>query len=150
MVDVKRLDDTSAFPELTGADLATSDLFVVFDVSAAVYKSISRAELQLAFASITLTVDVGDTTDLTDVELFNVSEVRIKKTISANHDVTLPACDPGSPGRRILFTDGKGDSDIYRIRISGNIRGSDTYTDLNVSYGWIWMRDGGDTWDIVG
>lgn len=48
MVSLKRLSDSVAFPALTAAASAAGDLFVVYDVSAGLYKSVTRAELSQA------------------------------------------------------------------------------------------------------
>jgi hypothetical protein len=45
MTALKRLNDSDAFPLLTGAGSATGDLVLVWDVSAAAYKAMTRAEL---------------------------------------------------------------------------------------------------------
>jgi hypothetical protein len=42
---IKRLDDSAAFPALTGAGSVAGDLFLVFDISSGGYKSLTRTEL---------------------------------------------------------------------------------------------------------
>lgn len=63
MSTIKRLDDTSAIPALTGAGTASGDLFLVWDVSAAAYKSITRAELLAGLTGGN--VAIGGTLDVT-------------------------------------------------------------------------------------
>lgn len=45
MSTIKLLSDSAAYPALTGAGSATGDLLLVYDISAAAYKSMTRAEL---------------------------------------------------------------------------------------------------------
>jgi hypothetical protein len=66
MATLKRLDNSTDFPALTGLNTAAGDLILIWDASAGAYKSITRDELWKSARS--LLVSDGTTSAITDAD----------------------------------------------------------------------------------